>query len=504
MAILTSQDHSRTELGRKVAAGELQRLADGIYSDDVRARPEDIVARDWAEILARVMPGAIITYRSAFEMRPAGGELHVSHPRRVPLKLPGLIVYPDGTGRPSDDDFELRPGIYAVSPARALIDNSHDHPGRPSKRVRRLDRGELHDQIIHLAQTTSPERLDAILADVARRAPTKVGTGIAAFVRAARAEIATVDSPSRAMRAAQRSEGFDQSRVERFRKVAARLADLPPARRPIVDPQRVAQVPFYEAYFSNFIEGTEFTLEEAERIVFEGEDLGRPDDAHDISGTFEVVSGDAMRDWPVDADEFLQALQDRHAVMMRGRPDKTPGRWKRANNRAGITEFVDWQLVPGTLRAGWEEGEHLTDPFHRAAYAMFLVSEVHPFVDGNGRSARVAMNNALAAADEHRIVIPTILRSDYLSALVRTTADNGPDGLHRILDFAQRWVARGDWRGLDSSTGYLEATNALMDSRRAEAEHIYLEIPAWSAIQNASAQRAVDEQPRGTTERETR
>src|SRR5690606_28206693 len=126
----------------------------------------------------------------------------------------------------------------------------------------------------------------------------------------------TVDSPSRAMRAAQRSEGFDPTRVDRFRAVATRLAELAPARRPVTDPRRATEVPFYEAYFSNFIEGTEFTLDEAARIVYGGEDLGRPDDAHDISGTFKIVSADAMRTWPNDADGFLEALRERHSVMM--------------------------------------------------------------------------------------------------------------------------------------------------------------------------------------------
>jgi Fic family protein len=48
---------------------------------------------------------------------------------------------------------------------------------------------------------------------------------------------------------------------------------------------------------------------------------------------------------------------------------------------------------------------------------MFLVSEVHPFVDGNGRLARIMMNSELVAQDEQRIVIPTVFRNNYISAL---------------------------------------------------------------------------------------
>ena len=39
----------------------------------------------------------------------------------------------------------------------------------------------------------------------------------------------------------------------------------------------------------------------------------------------------------------------------------------------------------------------LDAPFRRAAFIHFLISEVHPFADGNGRMARVMMNAELVA-----------------------------------------------------------------------------------------------------------
>jgi hypothetical protein len=51
---------------------------------------------------------------------------------------------------------------------------------------------------------------------------------------------------------------------------------------------------------------------------------------------------------------------------------KQPGR--------GNTEFVDWQLVTGTLKKGFDWYQLLQHPFAKAAYMMFLISEVHPFL----------------------------------------------------------------------------------------------------------------------------
>ncbi len=108
------------------------------------------------------------------------------------------------------------------------------------------------------------------------------------------------------MQAAQRGEGYDRERVALFHDFAAQLADKAPVERPDTLPGYTATVPFFEAYFSNFIEGTEFTVEEAERIVFDHVDLGRPEDAHDIVGTYELTTSPAMRTVAGTPDEFLE------------------------------------------------------------------------------------------------------------------------------------------------------------------------------------------------------
>lgn len=385
-------------------------------------------------------------------------------------------------GRRDDDDIALGNDIYLASPARALIDNSHDHPGRPNQRIVRLSREELHDQIVRFVQTTRRDRVENLLAQVVARSPKAVGTGIKAFFDAALAKVNTVDSPSRAMRAAQRGEGYDPVRVSLFREVAEGMACKSPVERKDIVPAESAVVPFFEAYFSNFIEGTEFTVKEAEAIIYDGADLGRPEDAHDILGTYEVTTSPSMRTPLRDADDLLESLRERHANLMRSRPSLLPGRWKDRSNRAGATEFVLPELVPGTLRAGWEEGQRLDSPFHRAAYLMFVVSEVHPFLDGNGRSARLTMNNVLVAAGDHRVIVPTVLRLSYLSSLTRATNRGGPDALFRVLDHAQHWVSSGDWSTVPSGLAYAQGTNALVDAHEAERNHLYLEIPRWDVI----------------------
>ena len=69
---------------------------------------------------------------------------------------------------------------------------------------------------------------------------------------------------------------------------------------------------------------------------------------------------------------------------------------------------------------------------------MFVVTELHPFADANGRVARVMMNAELVAAGENRVIVPTVYRNNYLIAL-KALSQNGITGaLVRTMDFAQR------------------------------------------------------------------
>lgn len=228
------------------------------------------------------------------------------------------------------------------------------------------------------------------------------------------------------------------------------------------DGEANATLAFFEAYFSNFIEGTEFTVEEAAEIVFEGViPQERPADAHDVLGTFRIVSDlGHLKELPSDFAGFRDLLRRRHATVMEARGDKAPDAFKDRVNRAGNTVFVAPELVEGTLDRGFAFLQALDDPFQRAVYAMVLVSEVHPFADGNGRIARIMMNAELVARDQERIIIPTAYRTDYLGALRAFSHNGHTDPLIRMLDVAQSYTHRIDWSTLERARTALAATNA--------------------------------------------
>ena len=483
--LVFSEPKRSSELSRAVQRGTARRLARGVYSFDLRTPSEDLIRRNWLEIVGHFFPSAVISDRSRVASIPdSNGLLFIVHERERALELPGLLVLPRKGAPPLPDDIVL-PGLWLSSYARALVENllpSRAVKGRPR---RTLTERELHDWIARLARTEGPEKLNRIR-DRARELADELGLATE-FPRLDAIFGATqgtreVETTSTSLRAAQRGRAFDERREATFEKLAEYLDARAPSSRLVLadDLPRLKTLPFFEAYFSNFIEGTEFTLEEASRIVFEGVlPKERPADAHDVLGTYGVVSDEAqMRLRPRDTGELIDLLKARHARVLEGRPEKNPGALKQLANRAGSTEFVAPELVEGTLARGFDLMGRLSDPFARAVFMMFLVSEVHPFDDGNGRVARIMMNAELVEAGEHRIIIPTVFRNEYLSALRAMTHQRSPGALTRVLDFAQRYTAQMDFSTVARASELLTATQAFVDPAEALERGLRLTLPS--------------------------
>ena len=461
-------DHGvpRATLSDWARTGTVVRLGSGIYTTARDKPPEDIVRRHWRRIVAHEMPGAVITDRSGPDPRPMGGVLFVAHPtRQRPLTLPGLVVRPRRGPGAVDGDLPIEPGLWAASPARWLLDNSRISRSRSTDTSRTMDDGELADAVDRLAASVG-ERLARVRQHVRDLAPL-VGPGVRPEVVDRLIGIASGTRPdetvqTRALAARQRGEPFDRARIELFERIAHDLVGREHGVLATADATAPPMASFFEAYSSNFIEGTEFEIDEALAIITTGRvPANRPADAHDITGTHELVhDGDLADDRSAQA--FLDRLKREHATLMSGRPDKGPGRLKTRSNRAGDHLFVEPSYVVGTLSEGWQCIGRLDDPFDRALLTMFVVAEVHPFEDGNGRIARLASNRVLSQHGLARLIIPTVYRNDYLRGLRGLSTVVATDSYVAIMEFAHRWTANVDWSTIDSAMADLHSSHALL------------------------------------------
>lgn len=150
-------------------------------------------------------------------------------------------------------------------------------------------------------------------------------------------------------------------------------------------------------------------------------------------------------------------------MLLSARAAKNPGQFKERNNWAGNTFFVDYKLVRGTLIRGFEYYKALTNPFARAVYIMFLVSEVHPFEDGNGRIARVMMNAELVNQNQCKIIVPTVYRDDYLLTLKRITNQKDLVLYVEMLARTHTFSTMLHYDNYDDLYNYLESHNTFYE-----------------------------------------
>jgi len=481
---------SGAQLSRATKDGRIRRLAPSLYSADLHSDPAELIARHRWVVVARFVPDALIADRSAAEGgMPVGGVLTVvSNERTEDVKLPGLTVAPRPGPGPLGDDHGWPEGLHLTSDARTLVDNLAVSRGRAGRPARTLARHELEDWVVRTAQRRPDRWLDLLrpralevcdqLGVPERRAAVAEIIGAVAGTRQARA------GAGRLLVARTAGLQYDPDRIARFDELASYLADLPPTldvpgELPALAAETSTSLPFFEAYFSNFIEGTEFSIGEAEAIVESGEiPQDRPEDAHDVLGTFEAVADPILRAAaPATVEELFELLERRHLLVMRGRPDKRPGQFKEKPNQAGSYIFVPPSLARGTLVEGHKRRAELPPGFARAVFELFLISEVHPYDDGNGRVARAAMCAELSAVDQARVVIPIVFRNEYMTALRDLSREGRCDLYVRTLAHAWRWTAAMPWPDRAGVDGQLHATNALLDSTDAERQGARLELP---------------------------
>jgi len=458
-------------ISRWVRSGRLRKLLPRVYTSNFEDSDEAIVHRNLYPILGGLYPNAVLSHRTALEGGPTtSNEIFLTYGYRRTVELPGITVRLLKGPGPLKDDMPFLGNLFMASRHRAFLENLQVSRGSSSA-SKRLPRAALEERLERICQAQGEEALN-LLRDKARLTAQELGLEnefeklnkiVGAILKTRPA--GGLQSPG--ARARSRGVPYDPLRLDLFNSLFSELGktDLPIRRRDSLSDNQLQLIAFFEAYFSNYIEGTEFEIDEARRIVFENHiPERRPQDAHDILGTYRIAaSREEMRKLPSTSDEFLTILKARHHMIMEARPDKLPGEFKPEPNRAGSTHFVAPEAVEGTLRQGFEMSQAVVAGMSRAIFIMFVVAEVHPFVDGNGRVARAMMNAELVSQGQCRIMIPVVYRDDYLLALRALSRKSDPRPLIKALVRAQEFCAALPLDSYEHAHSVLSLCNAFKE-----------------------------------------
>jgi hypothetical protein len=476
----TSDSKFGKQISKLEKAGKIRKIAPRIYSPNFTDNAEIIVKRNLFTILGKLYPGALLSHRSALEFKPtSAGHIFLTYTYTKKISLPGITLrFMEGPGPIAGDNL-FSGELHTSQLERASLENMQvsRQPGPQSKTItlpeleERMEQvirvkgepglNELRDKAKEIAETLSMQnefaKLNKLISALLNTKPSKILSSPLATAR-------SLGNP------------YDPARLPLFEKLFIELKQQEFAALPEknISSQSFRNFAFFEAYFSNYIEGTEFALEDAKKIIETGTPMAnRDEDSHDVLGTYKLVSNKVeMNTTPGKPEELLNILLYRHQVLMSARISKKPGQFKDKNNRAGDTHFVDHTLVRGTLIKGFDFYQALTDPFAKAVYMMFLIIEVHPFLDGNGRTARVMMNAELVKQGQSKIIIPTVYRDDYMLALRRLTRQQDPSPYIKMMQRAHQFSSTIIGDDMNVMEKHLEASNAFKEHDKAKLKII--------------------------------
>ena len=185
-------------------------------------------------------------------------------------------------------------------------------------------------------------------------------------------------------------------------------------------------------YSSNALEGNSLTESETKIIIEDGLTIG----GKTIREHSEVLGHS-------DAYTFLNTLVKKsiitesniielHRLFYYRIDNKKAGKYRKQQVYISGTDYLPpkYNEIPDLMKKFISSISEMKETLHPVTLAAKLherIATIHPFIDGNGRTARLVMNLSLLQNDYPIIIIPPVLRNDYISSIrLANTGDTEP------------------------------------------------------------------------------
>jgi Fic family protein len=195
---------------------------------------------------------------------------------------------------------------------------------------------------------------------------------------------------------------------------------------------------------SNCIEGNSLTLRETDLVLAKGITVsGKPLKDHieavNLAQAWEHVKVLGQKAANLTESNLLTI----HRIVLTRVEDQHAGSYRTGTVRISGSSLIPPNAVkvPDQMEQLFSEVAAMTDTVTKCAALHHGINRIHPFADGNGRTARLAMNFILIAAGYPPISISPADRVNYYQALEAADQENLPafqsyieQQLHRELD----------------------------------------------------------------------
>lgn len=193
-------------------------------------------------------------------------------------------------------------------------------------------------------------------------------------------------------------------------------------------------------YNSNAIEGNTLTITETKVILEDGLTIGR---GKSLKEHLEVINHKEAIDYVEDIvnknlDISERVIRDLHYLILKTIDSKNAGEYRQSNVlisgsrhkpvehflvKEKMTELVDW----------YNDNKNKKHPIEVASEFHFRFVYIHPFIDGNGRTARLLMNLILIRNGYPAAVIRAEDRDRYMKALEEASTSGNLNDFTKII-----------------------------------------------------------------------
>lgn len=194
-------------------------------------------------------------------------------------------------------------------------------------------------------------------------------------------------------------------------------------------------------YTSNAIEGNTLTRAETALVVekgitVQGKTLVEHLEAKNHAAAVDFVRELASHTKPTDITQ--STILDIHRHILKGIDDANAGGYRTVPIRVqgSRTIFPNYLKVPDLMAAFIEELHQIVQTAHPviiAAFAHYKLVGIHPFVDGNGRTARLLMNLILEQSGYPPAIVQKEERIKYINSLEQGRLTDNPTLFYKVI-----------------------------------------------------------------------
>lgn len=193
-------------------------------------------------------------------------------------------------------------------------------------------------------------------------------------------------------------------------------------------------------YNSNAIEGNTLNRRETALVIEKGVTVKGKTLTEHLEATNHAEAIDYVKDLTANTkrvDLTKQDVMNIHKLILQKIDDENAGKYRAipVAIAGSDVELPDPLKVPELMEEffTWLKSKSDTHPVIVAADAHYKLVRIHPFVDGNGRTARLLMNLLLMQANYPITVIGNDKREDYINSLEKAHMTGDLDDFYSLV-----------------------------------------------------------------------